>query len=225
MARDRDVIRDVFAVWLGFRVVISTRRELRDYNSADLRMSGVPAGWRCRYRLTRRPIYFQRILRRAEFLSGQRTWTARLWLPVLKVRLILLGERIGIAIPCGVFGPGLSIAHGGAIVVNGGARVGARCRIHQGVTLGSTAAGAPTLGDDVFLGPNSVVIGAVTIGTGVTIGAGCVVTKDFPPNVTVAGVPARVIQTDTPPWHQRLFIVARPPGYSPREACDRDGVS
>lgn len=42
-------------------------------------------------------------------------------------------------IPLNVFGPGLSIAHFGSIIVNGNAKVGENCRIQDSVTIGANA--------------------------------------------------------------------------------------
>ena len=50
------------------------------------------------------------------------------------------------------------------------------------------------IGNDVWIGCNSVIISGVTIGDGAIIGAGAVVTKDVPPYHIVAGVPARTIR-------------------------------
>ena len=50
------------------------------------------------------------------------------------------------------------------------------------------------LGNDVFVGVNSVILSDVTIGDYSIVGAGSVVTKDVPPNVVVAGNPARIIK-------------------------------
>jgi acetyltransferase-like isoleucine patch superfamily enzyme len=54
------------------------------------------------------------------------------------------------------------------------------------------------------IGSNSTILGNVTIGENAIVGAGSVVTKDVPPNVIVAGNPARFFhpidflsQTDT----------------------------
>jgi serine O-acetyltransferase len=158
-----------------------------------------------------RALYFQRVLRHAEYWENRDGRLASLILNLYKVRLALLGERVGVHIPRHTCGPGLSIAHPGGIVVNGQARLGARCRISQGVTIGATPAGAPTLGDDVFIGPNAQVIGRVTVGAGSTVLPGAVVTKDVPPASTVGGVPATVLRRESDPWHVSMKPVASPP--------------
>lgn len=54
-----------------------------------------------------------------------------------------------------------------------------------------------TIGDNVWLGGNTVVCPGVHIGNNVVIGAGSVVTKDIPDNVIAAGNPCRVIREIT----------------------------
>ena len=86
----------------------------------------------------------------------------------------------------------------GGLHVHHMAKIGANCRIHQGVTIGEGRPGEyPTIGDDVFIFPGAMVLG-VDIGDRVGIYAGAVVTKAVPDDVDVAGVPARIIRDRRP---------------------------
>lgn len=73
------------------------------------------------------------------------------------------------------------------------ARIGARCRIYQNVTIGEVHGAAPTIGDDCLIGAGAVLIGKITIGDRVRIGAGCTVAHDVPSDTTVISAPARLI--------------------------------
>jgi serine O-acetyltransferase len=88
------------------------------------------------------------------------------------------------------------IGHFGGIFVNGGARIGKRCIMMQGVTIAEnftgSSKGIPMIGDDVVMSPGCKVVGGITIGNGVRIGANAVVTKSFPDYVLLVGVPAVV---------------------------------
>ena len=52
-----------------------------------------------------------------------------------------------------------------------------------------------TIGNNVYIGNNVIILPGVSIGNNVVVGAGAVVTKDIPDNSVVVGVPARVIKT------------------------------
>ena len=51
----------------------------------------------------------------------------------------------------------------------------------------------PVIGDNCFIGPGAKIFGKINIGDNVAIGANAVVNKDVPSNVTVAGVPAKIV--------------------------------
>jgi serine O-acetyltransferase len=173
--------------------VIESKQDFRYYVRADLAAHGLDR-WRLLSHLWEPEVGFQRQLRRLEYVeSCRRDLVGRLWFQVLQVRFLRASRRLGFTIPTGVFGPGLSIAHYGSIVVTGRARVGRNCRIHSDVNIGETHDGAPMIGDNVYIGPGAKIFGAITIGDGVAIGANAVVQRDVSPGVTVGGVPARVI--------------------------------
>jgi serine O-acetyltransferase len=90
-------------------------------------------------------------------------------------------------------GPGLFIQHGLATVV-AARRIGANCSIGQNVTIGfSNRTDSPTIGDNVTISAGAKVIGNVTVGDNATVGANTVVIADVPPNVTVFGVPGKIL--------------------------------
>ncbi|MGO5163490.1 acyltransferase [Fusicatenibacter saccharivorans] len=61
--------------------------------------------------------------------------------------------------------------------------------------LGVTKIGRVTIGNDVFIGANSLIMPGVTIGNGVIIGANSIVTQDIPDHTVAVGNPARAICT------------------------------
>ena len=66
----------------------------------------------------------------------------------------------------------------------------------RGVTIGFSGRGewrgVPRIGDRVYVGPNAVIVGKITIGNDVLVGANSLVNRDVPGYATVLGVPAVV---------------------------------
>ncbi len=138
---------------------------------------------------------FQRILRKTEYYTNCRK--GLIWRPLvflMQYRLSRYGFKLGYEIPPNVFGPGLSIAHQGSIIVNRYAVIGENCRINNGVTIGTEAGYSdkcPTIGKNAFIGTGAQIFGTIKIGDNIAIGANAVVTKSFEENdISIAGVPA-----------------------------------
>ena len=107
--------------------------------------------------------------------------------------------KLGFSIPINVFGPGLSIAHYGTIVVSPAATVGKNCRIHEGVNIGATNGSslAPRIGNNVFIGTGAKIIGDISIADDVAIGANAVVVRSITEKgVTYGGIPAKKISSN-----------------------------
>ncbi len=94
-------------------------------------------------------------------------------------------------------GKGLFMDHATGVVIGETAVVGNDVSILHGVTLGGTGKeGAdrhPKIGDGVLIGAGAAVLGNILVGKCSRIAAGSMVIKPVEPNVTVAGVPARVV--------------------------------
>ena len=103
---------------------------------------------------------------------------------------------LGIQIPCEtVIGKRFTIEHTGAIVISGDAVFGDDCIVRQGVTVGlrhRNYRGSPRIGNRVDIGAGAKLLGPITIGDDVAIGANAVVLCDVPDGCTAVGVPAVV---------------------------------
>ena len=90
----------------------------------------------------------------------------------------------------------MCIAHRGTICINGATTIGKNCRIYPDTNIGTQMGKmgeSPIIGDNCFIAPGAKLFGKIKIGDNVAIGANAVVNKDVPDNVTVAGVPATII--------------------------------
>lgn len=139
---------------------------------------------------------FERTLRLLEYkMNTTKTIFQKLECDLIKLVFNRQSKKLGFSIPINVFGPGLSIAHYGTIVVNGKAQVGANCRIQACVVIGGKVGSEyyPVIGDNCYIGSGAKIIGDVKLGNNVKIGANAVVTKSFGDNVTLVGIPARIM--------------------------------
>ncbi len=90
-------------------------------------------------------------------------------------------------------GGGLYIAHPVGVVISPD-YMGENCSVISAVTVGMrNELIFPTIGDRVFIGAGARVLGAITLGDDVQVGANSVVIKDVPAGGTVVGIPGKII--------------------------------
>lgn len=100
--------------------------------------------------------------------------------------------------PGAKIGKRLLIDHGMGVVIGETATIGNDCTIYHNSTLGGTGKDKykrhPDIGNNVMVGSGAKVLGPIKIGNNVKIGANAVVLHNIPDNVTVVGVPERIVR-------------------------------
>ena len=114
-----------------------------------------------------------------------------------------LRYKYGFQIPIETdIGKGFHIGHFGTIVINANAKIGKNCNIAHSTTIGKANRGKmegyPTIGDRVWIGTGSVIVGNITIGSNCLIAPNSFVNMDIPENSLVIGNPAKIIKQKNP---------------------------
>ena len=128
------------------------------------------------------------LYRAAHYLNGRCATGAYV---VKSLNHIITGCDIS---PRAKIGPGLVLFHPTGVVIGPDVIIESECIVMQGVTLGKGRNGSPIIESNVFLGPNVVVVGSVTVGAGSFIGANSVVTKSVPAGQMWRGNPAAFLR-------------------------------
>lgn len=119
------------------------------------------------------------------------TFLGKIWRLILRHYQIKYGFQI---YPETQIGAGFYLGHWGSLVINPNAKIGKNCNIAQGVTIAQANRGknegVPVIGDEVWIGPNAVIVGNITIGNNVLIAPNAYVNFNIPDNSVVVGNPA-----------------------------------
>lgn len=119
-----------------------------------------------------------------------------------------LGKKVNIQLNRNVpVGYGLYIPHGN-VVINSQSQIGNNCSFLQFSSIGTIhRQPAAILADNVYVGPNVNIVGAIKIGNNTVLGAGSVIVKDIVDNVVVVGCPAKPIKNiqDINQYCENLF--------------------
>lgn len=102
--------------------------------------------------------------------------------------------------PGATIGRRFFIDHGAGVVIGETAEIGDDVTLYHGVTLGGTSWSLgkrhPTLEHGVVVGAGAKILGPITVGHGSRVGANSVVIESTPPEVTVVGIPAKVVRPE-----------------------------
>lgn len=116
-------------------------------------------------------------------------------------RLVSMFNRwlTGIEIhPGAQIGGGFFIDHGMGVVIGETSIIGDNCTLFHQVTLGGTGKETgkrhPTLLDNVVIGAGAKILGNITLGNNVYVGSNSVVLTDVPDDCTVVGIPGRIVK-------------------------------
>lgn len=100
--------------------------------------------------------------------------------------------------PGATIGRRFFIDHGMGVVIGETSVIGDDVLLYKGVLLGGTSLENkkrhPTIGNNVVIGTNALILGDIEIGDNCTIGAGSVVTKSAEPGSTIVGIPGRALE-------------------------------
>ena len=100
--------------------------------------------------------------------------------------------------PGAIIGRRFFIDHGMGVVIGETAEIGDDCMMYHGVTLGGTSWDKvkrhPTLKNGVIIGAGAKILGPITLGKNVRVGSNSVVVKSIDDNCTVVGIPGRVLK-------------------------------
>jgi serine O-acetyltransferase len=114
-----------------------------------------------------------------------------------KYKLYRMSRKYGIEIHLETkIGPGFVMGHPYNITISPDAVIGSNVSILKGATIGASngkRAGAPTIGNCVYIGLNSTVVGGITIGDDVMIAPNSFVNCDVPSHSIVIGSPCVII--------------------------------
>lgn len=195
--------------------MINSKRELNFYILADRIMNG----WSEK----------KNILRENKFISGDRVFIIKYLEHLRKYayyknrqknffsfntiafvyehfRVASLSLKTGFTIGENSLGYGALLPHHGTIIVNGEAKIGNFAVIH---TCTCVAGGGKNIGDGLYLGTGSQIVGNINIGNNVSVAAHSLVNKSCDDNVLLAGVPSVVKKDNYQPWYERdgeIFI-------------------
>lgn len=187
--------------------MIRTRADLRNYINEDAKRNGIFSlkSYVIGILLGKEQAHayrYLRVLRHCEYHKNNKGLLHKIRYVFFLIIYGRLGFRYHILIPLNVCGKGVRLLHisgGGGILLNA-KKIGDYCSFNSGVLIGNNRdnENKPVVGDYVGFGPGAKAIGKITIGNNVFVAPNAVVVKDVPDNCIVGGIPAKFIKYNDP---------------------------
>lgn len=186
-----------------FSLIIKTKKDLKFYLHEDAKVNNIAHCYLkyiigLIYGLERAHAFrYLKTMRYLEYHANNDGIYHRIMALYYKVKKARLSMKYNLYITPNTCGYGLKIVHifGGGQILNV-SKVGNYCTFNTGVVLGNNNSSAsPILGNNVSVGVGAKVFGGITIGNNVFVAPNAVVIKDVPDNTIVGGVPAKIIKT------------------------------
>lgn len=143
----------------------------------------------CKLCIKENALIYSSLMRYYKVYKEENKLIRAFFIKVIK-KLIFLHSTIEIPMDIEV-GKGLYMGHFSGITINKNAKIGNNVNIHKGVTIGQEnrglRKGTPVIGDRVWIGINSTIVGNITIGNNVLIAPNSFINFDVPSDSIVIG--------------------------------------
>lgn len=183
--------------------MIKTKEDLKFYLKEDAKRNGMECSW-IKYSLLRicgsesaNIYHWITHYRRWEYHFNNNSIFHKIVGKYHEIMTKRIGLQLGIRAEINKIGYGLRIIHiGGGIHLSVNS-IGNYCGFNSGVIIGNNGKNGdrPTIGNNVAFGPGAKAFGNISIGNNTFVAANAVVTRSFPENCIIGGVPAKILKT------------------------------
>lgn len=148
-----------------------------------------------------RDFFFRHNLRYIVYFRYAQNAKNRMFRLFCEYKLFRLCRKYGIEIKTDTqIGMGFLMVHPYNITISPYARIGNNVNIHKGATIGTNNGGkhpgAPIIGDRVYVGINSTIVGGISIGDDVMVAPNALVNQDIPSHSIAIGNPCKIIHKE-----------------------------
>ena len=179
----------IISILLG----LDGRVTFSDYVWKDVRIQ--PEYW------SKRLVFIYRLGRINLYYSKKNSFRKKIWRKIyLHLNIKVVEGKLNSHVPASAYiGQGTKFFHPYNVIINSHSYIGGNSVLRHNVTIGNLGKGSqdsPRIEYGASFGSGSSVIGPIHIGHHSKIGSNAVVTKSFPDNAVIVGIPGKNIRKD-----------------------------